>query len=170
MCWRLLLAACCGILPAVALAEDTKPPEKPSKFAIPYKLTDTKHVLVRAKINGKGPFNMILDTGAPAVFITKPLAKKTGIAIDDKGWGDLTSFEIEGGLKVEKVRTRVEDLVQIDGMNSMGLAGVELHGVIGYNVLARFRVQYDFTSDKLAFEPLPDFDPPAPMPIKGAKG
>ena len=39
-------------------------------------------------------------------------------------------------------------------MNSMGLAGVELHGVIGYNVLARFRIEYDFTADKLVFEPL----------------
>ena len=50
---------------------------------------------------------------------------------------------------MEKVKARVEDLVQIDGMNAMGLAGVELHGVIGYNVLARFRIEYDFTADKL---------------------
>src|SRR3954452_16937949 len=169
MSWRFVMAACCGLLPALARADDPKTAEKPVNYAIPYKLTDTKHVLVRAKINGKGPFNMILDTGAPAVFITKPLAKKTGIAIDDKGWGDLTSFEIEGGLKVAKVRTRVEDLIQIDGMNSMGLAGVELHGVVGYNVLAKYRVEYDFTADKLGFTPLPKFEPPAPEKID-AKG
>jgi S1-C subfamily serine protease len=41
--------------------------------------------------------------------------------------------------------------------------------VIGYNVLARYRVRYDFTSDKLGFEPIPDFDPPAVVPI-GAMG
>ena len=87
--------------------------------------------------------------------------------LDDKGWGTFTTFEIEGGLKVERSRRRVEDLVQIDGMNSMGLAGVELHGVIGYNVLARFRIEYDFTADKLAFEPLDGFDPPAPEQIDG---
>jgi serine protease DegQ len=168
MRWRYALAAGCGLMAAAALADD-KPAPKPAKVEVPYKLTDTKHVLVRAKINGKGPFNMILDTGAPAVFITKPLAKKIGVDVDDKGWGTFTTFDIEGGLKVEKVKTRVEDLVQIDGMNSMGLAGVELHGVIGYNVLARFRIEYDFTADKLGFERLNGFDPPAPEKID-AKG
>jgi serine protease DegQ len=77
---------------------------------------------------------------------------------------------MEGGVKVEKVKSRVEDLVQIDGMNAMGLAGVELHGVIGYNVLAKFRVEYDFTADKLAFTPLEGFDPPAPERIKAEGG
>jgi hypothetical protein len=143
---------------------------KPTKYEIPYRLTDTKHVLVRAKINGKGPFNLILDTGAPAVFITKPVAKKAGVDLDEKGWGTFKTFEVEGGLKVEKVRTRVEDLVQIDGMNAMGLAGVELHGVIGYNVLAKFRIEYDFTADKLAFEELKGFEPPSPEKIDSKGG
>ena len=31
-------------------------------------MTTFQHVLVRAKINGKGPFNFILDTGAPALL------------------------------------------------------------------------------------------------------
>lgn len=169
MRWRYILAICCGLAPALAFAADPKPAELATKFEVPYKLTDTKHVLVRAKINGKGPFNMILDTGAPAVFITKPVAKKAGVELDEKGWGVFKNFAVEGGLNVDKVKARVEDLVQIDGMNSMGLAGVELHGVIGYNVLAKFRIDYDFTVDKLAFQSLPGFEPPAPEKID-AKG
>jgi len=43
-------------------------------------------------------------------------------------------------------------------MNGLGLAGVELHGVVGYNVLAKFRITYDFTADKLVIVPL-DYDP-----------
>src|SRR5258707_1020517 len=54
-------------------------------------------------------------------------------------------------------------------MNGLGLAGVELHGVIGYNVLARYRIEYDLTSDKLVFEPL-TFDPPPLMPLGGKGG
>jgi PDZ domain-containing protein/aspartyl protease len=169
MRWRLTLALLCGLMAALAPAAEPKPVAESSRFEVPYKLTDTQHVLVRAKINGKGPFNMILDTGAPAVFITKPLAKKAGVDVDDKGWGTFRSFEVEGGLSVPKVKTRVQDLVQIDGMNSMGLAGVELHGVIGYNVLAQFRVAYDFTGETLAFERLAGFTPPAPEKIE-AKG
>src|SRR3954470_11498645 len=120
---RLFAPALLGVLLAAGVARAADPVE------VPYRLTDTKHVLVRAKINGKGPFNLILDTGAPAVFVTKSVAKKAGVDRDKKGWGLADSFEVEGGLKLDKVKTHIEDLVQIDGMNSMGLAGVELHGV-----------------------------------------
>ena len=92
-------------------------------------------ILIPIPTPDKNHAYLILDTGAPAVFITKAVAKKSGVDLDAKGWGTFDKFEVEGGLKVEKVKTRVEDLIQIEGMNSMGLAGVELHGVIGYNVL-----------------------------------
>jgi serine protease DegQ len=165
---RFLVAASCGLLfCAFAAADDKAPAVK--RFEVPYRLTDTKHVLVRVKINGKGPFNLICDTGAPAVFITKAVAKKAGAEPGDKGWTNFDKFELEGGVVVDKARGRIEDLFQLDGMNSMGLAGVELHGVIGYNVLAKYRITYDFTADKLGFEPIPNFDPPALVPI-GAKG
>ena len=168
---RFPLALACGLVvagPAWA-DEPEKAKEKPATTEVPYKLTETKHVMVRVKINGKGPFNLILDTGAPAVFITKAVAKKAGAGTDDKGWANFDSFVLEGGLKVPKARGRVEDLFQLEGMNGMGLAGVELHGVIGYNVLAQYRIRYDFTSDTIGFEPIPDFDPPKLVPI-GGKG
>lgn len=171
---RFPLALACGLLAAgLAGAADPAPDgeKKPAAVAVPYKLTETKHVMVRAKINDKGPFNLILDTGAPAVFITKAVAKKAGADTDDKGWANFGTFEIEGGLKVPGAKGRVEDLFQLEGMNGMGLAGVELHGVIGYNVLAKYRITYDFTADTIGFEPLPDFDPPKLVPIgKGGQG
>lgn len=168
MRWRLALAVCCGLLPAVALAQP--PADKPEKFEIPYRLTDSNHILVRAKINGKGPFNLILDTGAPAVFITKPVAKKAGVQVKDKGVATFDSFELEGGLKVDGVKSVVEDLIQIDGMNGLGLAGVELHGVVGYNVLAKYRITYDFTADKLTFVTQPGFQPRMPGRIDVSEG
>ena len=165
----LALVACLGLPPTLAARAEEKPAAKPAaKVAVPYRLTEMKHLMVRAKINGKGPFNLIVDTGAPAVFITKGVAKKCKAEAGEKGWVDFDTFELEGGLKVAKARGRIEDLVQIDGMNSMGVAGVELHGVIGYTVLAQFRVEYDLTSDRLVFEPLA-YDPPPLLPL-GVKG
>jgi len=155
---------------AIALAAPVAQAAEPAAVEVPYRLTDTKHVLVRVKLNGQGPFNFILDTGAPAVFIPKKIAKKIGLELDDKGWGHFDSFELEGGLKVLKASTRVADLFQLEGMNGMGLAGVELHGVIGYNMLARFRITYDFTQDKLVWVPL-KFEPPAIQSVgKGGEG
>ena len=170
MRWVLLLGA--ALIAAPISAAEPAPKDKPATAAeVPYRLTDTKHVLVRVKLNGQGPFNFILDTGAPAVFIPNKVAKKIGLKLDDKGWGEFDKCVLEGGLVIEKARTRVEDLFQLEGMNSMGLAGVELHGVIGYNVLAQFRITYDFTADKLQWVHLKGFEPPVVKPIgKGGSG
>jgi len=124
---------------------------------IPYKLTDTKHVMVRVKLNGRGPFNFILDTGAPAMIMTEAVAKKAGMKAD-KGWGTC-KLAIEGGLTLPEAKGLAIDMFQLKGMNAMGVAGVELHGVLGYNILAQYRIQYDFTQDRLLWTPL-KFSPP----------
>ena len=41
---------------------------------------------------------------------------------------------------IESAKGRVMTCFQLEGINGMGLAGVELHGVIGYNILARYRI------------------------------
>jgi hypothetical protein len=165
----LLAAGVLGLAAPLPAADPPAPKGEAKAYQVPYRLTDTKHVLVRVKMNGKGPFNFILDTGAPAVFIPNAVAKKIGLKLDGKGWGTFDTFELEGGVPVEKARCRVEDLFQLEGMNGMGLAGVELHGVIGYNVLAKFKITYDFTADKLPFVPLA-FNPPDPKGIGGKGG
>jgi serine protease DegQ len=137
-------------------------------FQVPYRLTVPKHILVRAKINGKGPFNFILDTGAPALFVATKVADKLGVKKDNKGWGSFDRFEIEGGVVVANARGRIEDPFQLEGMNGLGLAGAELHGVIGYNILARYRMEIDFTSDKMVWTPL-KWTPDAPKGLDGGK-
>jgi hypothetical protein len=162
---RILTLALLFLLASPAGADDAKPA---APIAVPYRLTPTQHVLVRIKLNGKGPFNFILDTGAPALFVVKKVAEKTGAVPDARGWSRFDKLEVEGGVVFEKALGRVEDLFQIEGMNGMGLAGVELHGVIGYNLLARYRIEFDFTRDKLAWTKL-DFEPQA-LSRMGGKG
>ena len=122
---------------------------------------NTNHVLVRAKINGTGPYNFILDTGAPALFISPEICEKLGITANKQGWGKIPSFEIEGRVPVKDARARIETPFQLEGMNGLGLAGAELHGIIGYTVLAQFRLEFDFTRNKMGWTPL-DFKPPQP--------
>ena len=132
---------------------------------MPFRLTDTNHTLVRVKINGKGPFNFIVDTGCPVMLIAEPVGKKIGLKTE-KGWAMLDKLELEGGLELTKVKARVETPFQITGMNRMGLAGVELHGLMGYTVLAKFKMDYDYTKKQMAWTPLA-FEPPAPAPLGG---
>src|SRR4051794_27398253 len=89
-------------------------------YEIPYKFTAANHIVVRAKINGKGPFNFVLDTGAPALFVAVPVGKKAKVKTDDDGWADLDKFELEGGLVIKKARARIETPFQLEGMNGMG--------------------------------------------------
>jgi len=156
----------CGL--ALLLAPPLRADDAPVSYEIPYRLTDTQHVLVRVKLNGKGPFNFIIDTGAPAVILNESIGKKIGLKPDRNGWADFEKFEVEGGLTIPKSKALVLDMFQLKGMNGMGLAGVELHGVIGYDLLARYRIQYDFTEDKLIWTTL-KFNPP-PLTRIGAGG
>lgn len=156
---------CFLVLAPGVLADDPKKPEAKTR-QVPYRLTNTNHVLLRAKINGKGPYNFILDTGAPALFVSTAVCKKLGVKADKQGWGKFDRFEIEGGVVLEAFKGRVEDPFQLEGMNGLGLAGAELHGIIGYTALAKFRIEFDFTKNKMAWKPL-DFEPPAPLGLGG---
>jgi hypothetical protein len=159
-----------------------KPPAK--TYRIPYRLTNTSHIMVRAKVNGKGPFNLIVDTGAPALYLAVPAAKEAGLAIpkqekqakqddkDKKGKKKtppmvvLDRFDIEGGASLTKIKCVIETPFQLTGMNAFDLPGEKLHGIIGYSVLARFRMELDFTRDTMLWTRL-DFDPPPPVPLGG---
>jgi hypothetical protein len=150
MCSCAALTALC-LTPLVTANE---PAKKPQSFEVPYRLTKPKHILVRAKINGKGPFNFIVDTGAPALFVSVAAAKKIGIKADKNDWGTFDRFEIEGGVVLSKCKGRIETPPQVEGMNALGLAGVELHGMIGYDILSRYRLEIDLTRDKMVWTPL----------------
>lgn len=143
---RRLLAGLCllGLLVAPLAGEEAAQPQE-----VPFRLADTKHLVVRVKLNGKGPFNFIIDTGAPALFVATKTAEKAGVKADATGWGTFDTFDLEGGIHMPKTKARVQDLFQLEGMNGLGAAGVELHGVIGFTVLARFKIEYDLTKDRM---------------------
>ncbi len=158
--WCGAAAAVLCLAPAARADEPTR--AAPKTFQVPYRLTLPKHILVRAKINGKGPYNFILDTGAPALFVATDVCRKLGVKPDKNSWGEFDRFEIEGGVVLTKVKGRVETPFQLEGMNGMGLAGAELHGMIGYHILARYRMEIDYTRDKMTWTEL-DYEPKAPL-------
>jgi hypothetical protein len=150
-------------------ADEARPKGSAGTYQIPYRLTDTFHVLVRAKINGHGPYNFIIDTGAPAMFIETAVAKEIGLEPDD-GWATVKTLQIEGGLSIADARARIETPFQLEGMNGLGLAGARINGMIGYNILARFKIEIDFSKDKMTWTEL-NYEPPPPLVVgKAAAG
>jgi hypothetical protein len=166
------LGALCLAAPGWPVARAGEAPTKtiapaPARtYQVPFRITAAKHILVRAKINGKGPFNFILDTGAPGLFIATEVGKKLGLKTDSHGVAALDRLEIEGGVVVPKASGVVETPFQLEGMNGLGLAGVELHGILGYGILARYRMEIDLTRDKMAWTELA-YDPKQPRRLGG---
>ena len=154
--WLLLVPLL--MLPLLAGADEPKKVEAKKEAAakpraVPFRLTDTHHTLVRVKINGKGPFNFVVDTGCPVFLIAEPVGEKIGLK---KGWATLDKLEFEGGLELTKVKARVETPFQIEGM-------------MGYTVLAKYKMEFDYTQKQMIWTPVRT-EPLPPMSLgKGAK-
>jgi hypothetical protein len=133
-------------------------------FQVPYRLTDTNHFLVRVRINGKGPFNFLVDSGAPALFIATETARQIGLKPPrNRFWTPIDRLDFEGGAHLEGLKARVEDPFQLVGMNALGLPGASIHGILGFTILARFRLEIDPTKDRMCWTRL-NYQPRDPVP------
>ena len=139
-----------------------------TSYRIPYRVTETNHFLVRVRVNGKGPFNFLVDTGAPALYVGTDTAKKVGLASNpDSFWTVVDRLDFEGGASLTKINGRVEDPFQMVGMNALGLPGASIDGILGYTALARFRIELDPTADRMTWTRL-DFEPKDPFVPRAA--
>src|SRR5205807_1425129 len=108
------------LLALTALAPDPAPGrdrQVGQSFQVPYRLTETNHFLVRVRINGKGPFNFLVDSGAPALYIATETAAKIGLK-PAKGefWTPVDRLDLEGGAPLHRIKARVEDPCQLVSM------------------------------------------------------
>ena len=160
-----LLLIFSAVLSAAAFVDDEKDkpiPDVGKAYLVPYRLTNTNHFLVRVRINGKGPFNFLVDTGAPALYVSTETAKKIGLKpSEDDFWTGVDRLEFEGGAMLEGVKARVEDPFQLVGMNALGLPGASIDGILGFTMLARYRLELDPTKDRMVWTRL-DYDPKEP--------
>src|SRR5262249_24307457 len=123
------LAALCLAPPAAA-----EEPAKAAPVEVPYRLTVPKHILVRATLNAHAPSSSLPAPAPPPSSAPTKVCKTLGVAPARPGWGPFHPFESGGGVLLNKPRPRPDAPPQLEGMNALGLAGCELHGVIGYDV------------------------------------
>ena len=86
-----------ALLAGSARAEEKKAEPKKVKFDT----LKTQHIVVEAKLNGKGPFRLIFDTGAPLMLINNKLAKEAGVIDKDKPLG---AELVDGGSDKRRLR------------------------------------------------------------------
>src|SRR5271166_4474794 len=74
--YLLLLALISFSLPALVRA-DVAP--KAKAVVVPFELLPSGHMTVMVKVNGKGPYKLIFDTGAPITLLNNKVAKEAGL-------------------------------------------------------------------------------------------
>lgn len=124
--------------------------DKQTQHRVPYKIDAGNHVAVRVKVNGEGPHWFVVDTGAPGFVISPAMADRLGIKGDADRWGITPRLEIEGGIVLENVRTAIVPGIP-DGV-----------GMLGYTVLAQFRIEFDINRDTMIWTKK-DWQPPRPL-------
>jgi hypothetical protein len=156
---RFTLTAVLLILAALPVRAESPKEEKP--VVVPFELLKTKHITLDIKVNGKGPYRVIFDTGAPMTVLNNKLAKEAGLPKGGGLFGGLpaTVKELEvGDLKAEKVPAVIMDHPLVELMSKEKDIG-QLYGIVGFPFFARYRMTMDYKAKKMTFAPN-GFDPP----------
>ena len=148
----------------ISKSQADEPATKPA--VVPFELLKTQHMAIKIKINGKGPYRVIFDTGAPTNLINNKVAKEAGITAKKPLFSFFPASEKMktlqiGDLKVENVGTMVFDHPTVSLIDKhFG----PIEGLIGFPFFARFKMTVDYQKKELTFVPN-NFEPPDAMKI-----
>lgn len=162
----LLLAALLGFAPAFAAPPEKEPAKKePAKkdekpIVVPFELLKSRHIAIEVKINGKGPYRVIFDTGAPTNLINNKTAKDSGILDPNKKEAgglfgaslapkQIKKFEV-GGVVLEGMPTMVMDHPTVAAIAE---AVGPIEGLIGYPFFGRYRMTIDYQKKEMTLVP-----------------
>lgn len=158
---KILVASLLTIAMAGGLQAQAVPETKPVK--VPFKLLPSRHMLIEVKINGKGPYQLIFDTGAPLNIVTSRLGAETGIAKKGSGGflgmltGGLNTVEVGmtlGDASAKKVATVVMDHPTIQAISDAFAADYgPIDGIVGFPFFAHFATTVDYQKKELTLSP-----------------
>jgi hypothetical protein len=143
----------CGL----AEQPSVKPIEKP--IIVPFETLQSGHMAVKIKVNGKGPYRVIFDTGAPIHLFNNKLAKEADL-LKDAPKSIVPFLGTIAEVKVKELRVGsagaadqhaiVMDHPLVELMSrKLGL----LYGIVGYPFFARYRMAIDYQAETLTLVP-----------------
>jgi membrane-associated protease RseP (regulator of RpoE activity) len=158
--WSLILVLGVGLLTVAALVGSPASPPATDAAVVPFEMLPTNHMVVKATINGKGPYHLIFDLGAPITLLGNRAAETSGV-IDAKapramlfamrGEAEIDRLET-GDLKATKLPAIVFDHPAL-GVLSRAL-GRRIDGIIGFTLFARYKTTIDYQVRKMTFKPV----------------
>ena len=115
-------------------------------------------ILLPTQVNGAGPFDFILDTGAGTSLLSAELAQQLNIKVLGTKEGQSAGGKVSVSLaKIESLalgHARIEDVeVGIVDLGHIAKAiGTKIDGDVGYNFLKHFRVTIDYQIGEIRFD------------------
>jgi predicted aspartyl protease len=122
-------------------------------------------IVVQVRVNGKGPFHMMVDTGTDPSAIDLVSARELGLKLDPIG-----RQASGGGTSVNLAYETKLPLVEVGGLTAKNIAaaaidlskiterfGKRIHGVLGHSLLSGRIVQIDYPNRVLRFYSHPPF-------------
>lgn len=134
---------------------------KEEAVKVPFEMLKTQHMVVMVKVNGKGPYRVVFDTGAPVTLLNNKVAKEAGIFPKDFRkppfalFGSMGQFKIKslevGSVKAEDMPTMVMDHPTVQALARA--LGQPIEGIVGFSFFAKFRTTIDYQAKEMTFVP-----------------
>jgi hypothetical protein len=144
---------------------------KPKAVVVPFELLPTGHMTVMVKVNGKGPYKLIFDTGAPITLINNKVAREAGLLeglkkppfalFGSMGEAKVSMLEV-GAQKAEDVSAMIMDHPTVEAISRAFGKVVPIEGIVGFPFFARFTTTLDYQTKTMTFVPN-GFKPPDVM-------
>jgi predicted aspartyl protease len=115
-------------------------------------------ILLPVQVNGEGPFEFILDTGAGTSLLSSELGEKLGIKIIGSKEGQSAGGKVSVSLaKVNSLAVGSAQLSDVDvglvDLSHIGkTVGAKIDGDLGYNFLKHFPVTLDYRKNEIRFD------------------
>lgn len=135
--------------------------EEAAPVKVPFDTLASRHIVVSARINGKGPYRFIFDTGAPTSLVSQKVAREAGV-VDAKSGGLMGAFF--GAYGQKKIRSvtvgaLTQDNVDVVVMDHPIVVAIAktldqpIEGILGMNLFGRYRMTIDYQARTVAFVP-----------------
>ena len=115
-------------------------------------------ILLPVKVNGQGPFDFILDTGAGTSLLSSDLAKQLEVKVVGSKEGQSAGGKVAVSLaKVDSLavgEAKLDDVdVGIVDLSHIGeTIGAKIDGDLGYNFLKHFRITINYRECEIRFD------------------
>lgn len=115
-------------------------------------------ILLPVEVNGEGPFEFILDTGAGTSLLSSELGQKLGVKIigskEGQSAGGAVSVSLAkvSSLAVASAKLDSVDVGLVDLSHIGKTVGAKIDGDLGYNFLRHFRITLDYRKNEIRLD------------------